>query len=380
VSIHSKYPGDNVAVERLELDLLGLETSTTIVSHGPFRQCMESLTTPLLHHSPLSTTTVQQRQPHKQQDHILLAESILLTESSVHHPSHGDEFIVYPFSVFLPAALPPTMEHVDQRDGSYCAVSYRLTATASISLIRDEDETDSTIRMQTVRASRFLYVIGETLSTMHYPFSTYPSSYPIKHGVLHRGHIIMAVHAENTHVSKGSCVCFALAMTNKSHCDIDFVEVTLIERVRHGRTDAEDNWCHGKGKDRWYLKDHSTVLRSHVDWLPEGKYGEHHSGVASFRFKEVMPAITEFYKLEELMHAERNQIRVHVPAKARTSYSGKLINVEHVVEIKVTVKDTPIHCHPTLTIPVTIFDRPLKSTCMKHNVMLGPVNIPLNVK
>jgi hypothetical protein len=373
VSIHSNNPGDNMAVGRLELDLLGTETSTTIVPHGPFRHCMESLTTP--HFNPLSANV--QREPHKQQDHIFLAESILLTESTV-HPTHGDACILYPFSVFLPAALPPTMEHVGETDGSYCAVSYRLTATASISLIRDEDETDSTIRMQTFRASRFLYVIGETLSTIHYPFSTYPSSYPIKQGILHRGHIIVAAHAENTHVSKGNSVCFALAIANKSHCDIEYVEVKLIERVSHGRNDTEDHWC--KGNDRRYIKDHSTVLRSYVDWFPEGKYGEHCSGVASFRFKEVMPAITEFYKLEELMHAERSQIRVHVPPKARTSYTGKLIDVSHDIEIKVAVKDVPIHCHPRLTIPITVFDRPLKSTCMKHNAMLGTVDIPLNVK
>jgi hypothetical protein len=375
VSIHSN-PGDNIAVGRLELDLLGTETSTTIVPHGPFRHCMESLTAPV-HISPLSANV--QREPHRQQDHIFLAESILLTESTV-HPTHGDECILYPFSVFLPASLPPTMEHVDKHDGSYCAISYRLTATASISLIRDADETDSTIRMQTFRASRFLYVIGETLSTVHYPFSTYPSSHPIKQGVLHRGHIIMAVHAVNTHVSKGCCVCFAMAIANKSQCDIEYVEVTLIEKIRHGRPDTEDNWCHGKGKDRRYLKDHSTVLRSYVDWFPEGKYGEHPSGVSPFRFKEVMPTITEFYKIEELMHAERNQIRVQVPPKARTSYSGKLVDVEHCIEIKVAVKDAPIHCHPRLTIPVTVFDRPLKSTCMKHNAMLGTVDIPLNVK
>jgi hypothetical protein len=368
VSVHS-HPGDNnFAVERLELDLLGLETSMTFISPGRSRHCFACLTRRI---APLSSSPVT-----TDEQHIFLAKSILLTESTIQAASHhGDECTVYPFSVFLPGALPPTMEHWDEKDGSNCSVSYRLTATAFISLIRDAAaDTGSTIQTRTARASRVLYVIGEAPSTVSYPLTTSPTSFPIKHGMLHRGRIIVVVHAENTHLSKGNFICFALAITNKYQCDVDYIEVTFVEKICHGGTATKDSVRHGKEIDGLYLKNHTAVLRSNVSWLPEETHSEQHdTRVGAFHWNEVQPATAaEFYKMEDLMHIlERNRMRVLVPPESRTSSAGKLIHISHYIQIKVVVQDTPIHCYPTLTIPVTVFDQPLMTTCMKHNAVLG---------
>jgi hypothetical protein len=354
VSVHSHPADDSFAVlQRLELDLVGLETSTTFLSHGRSRcRGFARLTRRI---SPLSSPVTEQD--------IFLAKRVLLTESTV-PASHGDECIVYPFSVFLPAALPPTMEYWNENDGSNCSFSYQLTATAYISLIRDADDADSTTR--TARATRVLYVIGEAPPMVKYPFTTTPTSHPMKRGVFRRGRIIVAVHAENTHVSKGNYVCFALAITNKSQCDVDYVKVTFVEKIGHGRMGAKDDQINGL-----YIKNHMAVLRSNVIWLPEGTHDEQDTGVGAFQLKEVTPTTTESYNFDELTRMARNRTRVLVPPESRISSTGKYTNISHCIHIKVAVKDTPIHCYPTLTIPVTVFDQPLVTNRIKYNAVLG---------
>jgi hypothetical protein len=319
-------------VERLELDLLGLKASMTVALRGPIR------------HSPLPILTVRESQ--QPQYDVVLAESILLTESTA-CVSNGRECTFYPFAMFLPAALSPTMEHLDENDGSYCSVSYRLTATASISTTSDVEQTDSAIRMRSLRTSRVLYVIGETPSMACRPLAIYPSSPPIKHGVFHRGHLVVAAYAENTHVCKGNSVTFAIAIADESLCDIEYIEATFVERIRHGKTATTGNGHYENGEDVGYLKDRTAVLRSYVHWL-------HRLGAGAFRW----PANTDFYERKELMHTEHIPMHVHVPRKSRTSHAGKLIDVSHFIEIRVMVKDAPVHCHPKVAIPVIVFDRP----------------------
>jgi hypothetical protein len=325
VSVHSEV-GDSVAVERLELNLSGLKASTIVPPHGTIRY-------------PLLPSLA---------DDVFLAESILLTESTT-CVSNGRKCTLYPFTVFLPATLSPTMEHIDENDGSYCSVSYRLTATASISMIGEAEETECAIRMRTLQTSRSLFVIGETPSMACCPLAIYPSSPPMKRGVHHRGHLVVAVFAENTHVTKGDSVAFALAIADESLWDIEYIEATFVERIRHGKTaaaGANDTNREGIG----YLKDHTAVLRSYVHWL-------HHSGAGAFRW----PANTDFYKHEHSVDTAHIPMHVHVPRKSRTSHTGKVIDVSHFIEIRVMVKDSPVHCHPKVAIPVIVFDRPLKT-------------------
>jgi hypothetical protein len=327
VSVHSEV-GDNVAIETLELNLFGLKVSMMVPPHGTIR------------HPPLPSRA----------DDVFPAESILLTESTA-CISNGRKCTLYPFAVFLSAALSPSMEHFDVNDGSYCSVSYRLTATASISMISVAEETECTTRMSTLQTSRSLFVIGETPSMACRPLAISPSSPPIKRGKHHRGHLVVAVYAENTHVTKGDSVAFALVIADESLWDIEYIEASFVERIRHGKTvatDANDANRDGDG----YLKDHTAVLRSYVRWL-------HRSGARAFRW----PANTDYYRREDLIHAQHIPMQVHVPRKSRTSHTGKLIDVSHFIEIRVMVKDAPVHCHPKVAIPVIVFDRPLKSIC-----------------
>lgn len=359
--------GESVAIGELELDLVGRETTMTPA-------CPTALSRLRMSAPPVRPLSFQI--PLKTRDVIILSEHQVLKDSLGSSTPAIETSTSYPFALFLPAGMAPTMECIDSETGGWCAVNYTLTATAVVSVIRDGEITDSTVCMHTAKSHRGLRVIGEPMSAVKYPHVARPSCFHVKQSLFQKGHITVTARSENTHVSKDGSVDLTLAIVNKTPHNIDRAEVSLIEKVSWSNGLDSTSCSHGSKHGGRFDVDCKIELQSHTNWLPFGLQAEHIPG-ASFGLKASTPSQQELYKVDELMHEERNQTTIHVPQTARASYQGQLIHVLHCIQVILAVQGISPLNYPKLCIPIVVFDPPIRSTCNAHHPVQGVIDISM---
>jgi len=271
-------------------------------------------------------------------------EKIVLDESRIHAIS--DEQLCpgtysYPFSIYLPGLVPPTMKFEEGSDG--CSVQYMLTAT-----------------LDQAQVERSLDVVGAPLSPKLYPYCFQPKIFPLKSMLfMDQGFVVIAAKVENTHVGKGCEIEFSYACRDQSKKDVQRVEIQVIEQIQ---------W-------RTRYKQHSRdVLLAHfpsvsLSGLEKEMVGKPWTdGGRPDEVDSLMSA-----EMHADLAAQRNLLKLKLPANARDSYTGKLVKISHHLSITL-VMDEKSKSNPSISIPIKVFDPPMEQVAIhsspkpKHKV------------
>ncbi|EEC42539.1 predicted protein [Phaeodactylum tricornutum CCAP 1055/1] len=235
----------------------------------------------------------------------------------------------YPFSIYLPASIPPSMVWGDKKMG--CKIKYILHA--SIDGFRSVE--------------RELRVVGPPLSSQKHPFFLQPTVFPLKSKLkVSQGYVILAVKLEDSHLGKGGNANVSLSCRNKSSLSIEKAQLRLTERIEYATRQGtrKKKKVLGKMPDVSLsgLVKHTTGRASPMQHEPEGVDG------------------LDYVEMQGDLSFRHNTVRLPVPFKARCSYKGDLINISHQIEVTLLMKGkTQV---PKVRIPVKIFDPPVLET------------------
>lgn len=120
----------------------------------------------------------------------------------------------FPFSVYLPDSLPPSMKYQGGDDGD-CSIEY--TAGADL---------------DGVVTTRRITVVGAPLSTKHYPNNVEPMCFPLRsRGFRDSDSLSFAARVENSHIEKGKPFNLSIAHRNQSRLEVQRVDLRLVETV-----------------------------------------------------------------------------------------------------------------------------------------------------
>lgn len=248
-------------------------------------------------------------------------QAVLFEEEQVLHEFYKQEeepnFTTFPFSIFLPGSLAPSMYLEDGPRG--CSVSYELTAWCGTH----------------VSVSRPVHIIGPTLSTKTHPYHLAPFQLSSEKDFL------LAIQMENTHVAKGRSLEVALSFRNRSSSTIVELKqfnVQVMESIHwKTRTSQQHSYTH-------ILSEQRNVTLPSIHALPEDMDDES------------MQLEMEY----DLSSPNReSHISIPIPSTARDSYPGtKRIQVTHALCIRmVTLTTNPEVTHHD--IPLVLCDPPL---------------------
>lgn len=273
----------------------------------------------------------------------------------------------FPFSIFTPGRIAPSMEYSNPKSSSSCRIEFRLVAT-----------------FQQYKAERKVHIVGQTLSAKEYPATVVPSVVPVittttfswkkmlETKPLHRkqpssevqhhhGCLVWAAHVKNTNVGKGEDATFSFSLRNHSCYDVVKLSAKLMEKVSW-KTHTEET--------------HSHAAELSYVVMPNVSFFNNQKATLSLRQSQVAPID---HKLEQEMEAElamkENTVTYQVPAKCLDSYKGKLIQVTHHLLIEARTCDTNGKNHTatmSMSIPLKVFDPPVVEGHTKHQHILIP--------
>jgi hypothetical protein len=280
--------------------------------------------------------------------HVVFDEMIVVhgfaDEVSLASSSGGQ----FPFSLFLPADVPPSM-HYEDRHGS-CKVQFFVIAKLG----------------NHVPESCRLTVVGKPLSSKNYPFRVEPTCLPLKTmaGTVDHGCIVLAAKLDNCHVAKGRKAEFSISCRNKSKENIERFDVQVLEQIwwqaggsEHTESVKLDSYC---DVDIPGLKSSMPANPSndhqHLNQRPQI------SAVENSLAHEVAVA------MQEELQAKSRELSVQIPSRAFDSYNGTLVRVTHSIRILAFTKQhnhrDPEHA-PSISLPVEVFDPPMEAKSMR---------------
>jgi len=306
---------------------------------------------------------------------ILIFEEHNLVHNFAKIPSEkSNERCSYPFTIYLPGTLPPSMDYDDTQGGGCCSIYYQLTARLvnekqeqkSAASPSDEtgtaSKTDGTLNLH---AEHTLCVVGATPSTKKYPVTFQPKIYPVKPslGVLGRGgYIIVAARVENTHVAKGDDLHLSLSCRNRSDHYIQSVDVHLLETIHWNTStsgcssniDLSSQSASGHKTNNSKTVNLASYTGLVLDGLQNGSQDKPHSDSHDQgpHEEQVDPLVNA--EMHNDLMSERNTVSIRLPSQARDSYKGKLVQVAHFLRITFAVKNKA--SDPHVDIPIRVCD------------------------
>lgn len=304
-----------------------------------------------------------------------VTEMVIFDEHRVLHdfaqkPVKGGIAMTYPFSIYLPGTLPPSMAFEDKKSGGACSVQYQLTAKIAVAHPPEKlvSLTSAVWGESEVSAAHPLCIVGETLSSKTYPHVLKPTYYPLKQGTLGSGCVAVSARVYNTHVGKGSALDFSLTCRNQSHnTNIQRVDVELLEEIQW-KASVSATVSTTYGEPQVVNADHHTMSRtSTLASIKDLNLKDlQKDSIESSLANDTSPLVTELPEVDEITMAEvhncllseRNQFQLKVPSTARDSYIGKLIRISHYLQIFLVVRDKP-GSDSVIKIPIKVFDPPL---------------------
>lgn len=313
--------------------------------------------------------------------HNTQSEQVVFEERSIHKIIMDDKDFLdpgivheFPFSLYLPGTIPPSILYKDKVHLEGCSVKYNLMAQFASSTYAQE-----------------LSIVGAPLSNKAYPAQVGPTVLPLAKPAsssswmptalltnADSGSIILAAKVGNTHIGKGQALKFSIAVRNRSrNVDIESIQATIVERI---------DWDIGGGdKNVAKKRCDSTCLASvNCAGIPTLHFKKQNDASASSPSKT---AVQVDDVLSSEMHGEmaspRNMLELKIPLNARDSYAGKLIQVSHHLVITAIMATTTApsstdaaapSCH--VEIPIKVFDPPVES----HSHSLSATSATLDSK
>ena len=298
------------------------------------------------------------------EEHPVIHDFARLPSSSTLEIADEQQQCSYPFSIYLPGTLPPSMDFDDTEGGGCCSVQYQLTAR----LVGGGGGTRSSGN-QVLHAEHPLSVVGATLSPKKYPYLFQPKIFPLKPslGLLHRGgYLILAARVENTHVGKGHDLHLSLSCRNRSDHYVQSVDVHLLECIHwstsaggSGRNLAAAGGGHGDHKTH---NSKTITLSSYTGLVLDGLQNESQDKSAADQHDKQPPQQVDplvYAEMHNDLLSEGSTVSIRLPDQARDTYKGKLIQVAHFLRISLTVKNRKAS-DPTVDIPITVCDPPIE--------------------
>jgi hypothetical protein len=268
----------------------------------------------------------------------------------------------FPFSVYLPGTLAPSMEFEDTQSDGYCTVRYNLTARLGSGKLRGDEQYSCV-------ADRTLTIIGEPLSGRKHPYALHPTCYPRRQSLelLNGGCLVLAARVENTHLGKGSMLEFSIACRNFSKYPIQQIDVNLNEDVQwstcsNGRLALKDV-RRTQSRTKPIASYRNIELKSLIkECASEEQFLVASPSSTIVSWSEDAPAVSSLTLAE--IHNDLlkpcNSIRMHIPGTAMVSYSGTLLKVSHSIQVDVVVRNRSVDT--SFSIPIKIFDPPMESS------------------
>lgn len=229
-----------------------------------------------------------------------------------------------PFAIVLPESLPASASHATgPRDVGF-RIQYKIRAQLP----------------SNHKSEVYVMVHSAPLPSDPIPSDMDPISVPIKTFFRKRGIVTLGAHADDTLVSQGETLHVHLACHNESSALVQRVEVRLLECVRW-KTHRHDQ---REIKILDVLQDvsHLPGLACH-----DTARGRSAATPDPVREREIIS--------QALLESRRtgcNQITLRVPSHARDSYYGQLVQVWHMVEIR--LKTSHLTTNPSKSIAVRV--------------------------
>jgi Arrestin (or S-antigen), C-terminal domain len=355
----------SIAVGELQVDLVGKEMAV-VPPHG----VMGGIRTLASCAAVVSTAPCSS----KKKEAVVFEEHRVLHDFAVRPFTGG--CATYTFSIYLPGTLPPSMDFEDMDGvGGSCSVQYRLTAIiAGAQQPPEKRQSAATEWSNALKTEHTLRIVGETLSTKKYPYILQPTCYPLKQSLLNSGHIIAAARVENTHVGKGTSFDFSLACRNKSHQNIQRIDIDVLEEIqwRTAVASASTSFVgrnNDAGQQNLYTMSRTVTLGSYKNLLLDGLQteslewgGDPSTGSVSEPPKVDVLTMAEMHNC---LLSQRNMVNLRLPSTSRDSYTGKLIKVSHYLQITLVVKEKSGY-DPVIKIPLKVFDPPIEGIGHRH--------------
>lgn len=279
---------------------------------------------------------------HTRFGNALKSEFVVFDETIVVHEVILEQGCVsYPFSMYLPATLAPSM-HFESRRGS-SKVQYVVKA-----------------QLGGVAKSSRLTVIGKPLSNKLYPSIVGPAVCCLRRmGIFDHGCLVLGAKVDNRRVQKGRKVKLAVALRNRSEEKIHRLDVQVVEEIywtaggSQRREEVKlDCWCDVE----------ISGIKPHTAQCPN---------VHNHYQKRTTANQVIFPEIHDELLSKSNEFSVLIPARAFDSYAGKLVQISH--KVKVLVYTTPHHCRhpptstcPSISVPLEIFDPPMEPNMALH--------------
>ena len=247
----------------------------------------------------------------------------------------------YPFSIFLPKTIAPSMEFEETSGRGGCAIRYSLRAS-----------------LDTVHIERKVEVVGATVSTKEYPYWLAPTCIPPKpHGLPRESCFVIGAHVRDTHVGKGQHITFAISFRNLSKVEVKRVDVRLEEEIHW--TASSMGPIHHENTETITLVEVRDVVVNSVIKEPSDSHistwTDDDSGQPAIQVNSSLRG-----EMSGDVHAKRNQLDIVVPLRARDSYGhdgAKLIRVNHSLKIIMVTREKSTDPH--VSIPIKIMDPPI---------------------
>lgn len=262
---------------------------------------------------------------------------VIFQQEQVIHELHNQQLPQsFPFAMFLPKSLAPSMYFEDDQKGG-CSVCYELMA-------RYDHKSEAT---------RSLQIVGPTLSTKIHSYhlapvclslgtTTDPADNKDKEEC-----VVLAATVEQTHVAKGGSVTVALSFRNRSSQQLQQLSVQFMETIHWKTACIEQQHSH-------VLSEQCNVQLPSIHALPV-------AGIESVDFEAMQLDMQQDLSCPE---AKNSQLLISVPSTARDSYPGThSVQVHHALMIDMM---TDFSKTRQVAIPIVVFDPPM-ILCHQHH-------------
>lgn len=273
-------------------------------------------------------------------EHHLFDESLTISKLQ-EEPLLDTGIYRLPFSFYLPANVPPSIQFDDEK-GNSAGLQYTLEAR----VLKHNRKTACNIN-----------IVGAPCHHFQEPhFLQQPKAISLKSfGILDQGRVLAAGKVYDTHLGKGERLLCALSIRNESKLEIERVDLQLLEEVEY-RACAHEKRHTTKIVSEQDINIPAMVLASTT--VPE--FGD-----------EVCPSTFE----EMISHLswKQNTLEVKIPQRSIDTYHGKLVTVKHDLQVLIYLKGRFQHPIIVMRADILVHDPPLEdSSHMKNHHQIKP--------
>lgn len=238
----------------------------------------------------------------------------------------------YPFQFQLPDHLPTSMFASDN-DGGDCCIKYKIKAEIKGKKAwRSKDEDVE------------IYVLAKPPSSEKISYFVQPVTVNIKTCCcFSRGDITFGAAADDTRVGKNESIKVDFGCKNEATTEIQYVEAYVKQYISWNANGRDNHTDHELVTQQFMeTDDMGARTKDEMQQLSSNADNQFASRGIDDLFREIKTMVTE----------GSNSISLHIPHDAKSSYNGLLINVSHVLKIK--IKTSGFSTNPESEIPVQI--------------------------